>query len=1180
MWTKNQNDAIYAPVSNLLVTAAAGSGKTAVMVERIIKRILSNNGVDIDKILVVTFTNAAASEIKERIHLRIIDELDKDSENPTLIRQLALIDNASICTIHSFCLNLIKENFNTLSIDPDFKTGDVSEIESLKVQAIKTVFDEYYEKDDSLFLQLIKLYSPKTDKKLSELIKRFYDFSRTLSSPDDWKKSISDRYNSFAAEEYKKILIDKAKTHFKLASKIYKKAMTLAKKYEMPLAFIDFLNNEYFYFENFDKHFDDWDELFKYSNNLKLPRLTPTATKDANRVLLDEINEYRTFARDELKKCIGIFDVSNDDIEDEFSHCKIYVQKIIEIVNRVDEVFTDIKLKRNIIDFSDYEHLALKILQDENKYKSDIANEVSKKYLEIYVDEYQDCNEIQDKIFSLISNGKNVFMVGDIKQSIYKFRDAAPMIFKEKTDCYDTYDEKIYHENSKISLNKNFRSRKTVLDAVNIIFTKIMSDTVGEMEYLPDAYLYENDNEFYQDDLYKNVSVNVIDYEKNFNAQNDSDNEETIEDVSKICVEASFVAQKINSLIESKTLIYDKNLDEKRPINYGDIVVLMRSAKDSAKVFEEVFKNNKIPSFSDAGDNYYESIEIKTLISFIKVILNPIDDINLTAVMRSSIYKFDDDELLKIRLCVKNSYFYDAVLEYSKKFSDDLSKKINTFFADLDKFKTASRRMTSDAFLRFVVRETDYLSYVGTLPLAEQKKANLRMLFYKAECFECDSYKGIFNFVNYIEQASLKKGEGDSPKLTGENDNVVRIMTIHKSKGLEFGVVFLCQCAKKFNFTDTTGDMLLHKKLGIGLNYIDYEKRFCYPTVIKRAIAEKMNLETLSEEQRILYVALTRAREKLYICGTFDKAQQKIDSYKNLLDCFSEVNIPIAITKDAKTYFDWIIPALIKHFEESDKILKLNIIPSHSIDIAEQEDEEIKTNFFNEYADKTSDYTDIIQKRLSYIYPFDKSCTLPSNITVTEIKRLFSEENDGYNIYSQNIIKKPKFIEKESLSAAKKGTVMHFVMQKIDFSAIKEENDIKNQIVSFVQKEFITEEEAKSIDVNKILAFVNSDIGMKMKKAKSVEREFSFKIPIKLRELFDVDIDDEIVLQGAIDAYFENENGDIVIVDYKTDKVKSKEEIKKRYEVQLKYYKYALEKILSKKVSDTIIYLFDTGEII
>lgn len=1178
MWTKEQENAIKAPVSNLIVSAAAGSGKTAVMVERIINRIFDDDGVDIDKILVVTFTNAAASELKERIRLRILDELDKNNKNPILTRQLALIDNASICTIHSFCLNLIKENFNSLSISPDFKTGEVSEIESLKTKAIKLVFDEYYKNEDNLFLELIKLYSPKNDKRLSEYIRKIYDFSRTLSSPEEWKKSICDCYCNFDSHVHKKIIIDSAKSHYEVAYNNYLKVFEIAKKYDTPQNVFDFLNLEFSCIENFKDNFYDWNTLYKVANQLKLPTFLSSIKKEANIAMLDEIENYRKHARDEIKKCASFFDITQEEINDEFSHCMPFVKKIIEIIDNVDTIFTELKCKKNLIDFSDYEHLALKILQDKNKEKSEIANEISNSFAEIYVDEYQDCNEIQDKIFSLVSNGKNLFMVGDIKQSIYKFRDAAPMIFKEKTDNYCEFEQNIYRTNVKITLNKNFRSRKCILDATNIIFSKIMSEQVGEMDYLSDSYLYENDNEFYNDDLYKKVSVNIIDYQKE--KQNLSSSDDSDEDTTKIDVEANFVAQEITKLISSKTLIYDKKSNKKRPINYGDIVILMRSTRNSAKEFEEVLKNNNIPAFSDSGTNYYENIEIKTILSFVKTIINPIDDINLVATMRSGIYNFTDNELLAIRLCEKNSYFYDAVTKYADTQNDYLCYKIKNFLNDLKKFKSASNTMPANKFLRFLVDESKYLNYVLTLPVAKQKKANIELLFYKAECFEAGEFKGIFNFIRYIDEIPLKVSDGDSPKLIGENEEAVRIMTIHKSKGLEFGVVFLCQCAKKFNFSDTSGDMLLHKNLGLGINYADYQKRFSYPTIIKRAIIQKMNLETLSEEQRILYVALTRAREKLYICATIDKANEKIECLKKSLECFKGTKVPVPITKNAKTYFDWFMPALIKHFEENNNLFELNIVPSHKIKTSILNSEKVHTKFFENYNNVNSGYKKEIEERLSYVYPFEKLCSLPSNITVTELKRLFSEESNSYNIYTKDFFRKPNFAEEDSKSAAYKGTIMHFILQKLDFNNIKCEKDILNQINFLVEKDFILNSDAECIDIKKIFNFIKSDIGMKITSAKHIEKEFSFKIPIKVNEIFDVDFEDEIILQGAIDLFFENDAGNITIIDYKTDKVNSKEEIKTRYETQLKCYKYALEKILNKKVSDTLIYLFDTGEII
>ncbi|MDY5627082.1 MAG: helicase-exonuclease AddAB subunit AddA [Clostridia bacterium] len=1177
MWTNDQQNAISAPVSNLLVTAAAGSGKTAVMVERIINRILKNDGVDIDKLLIVTFTNSAASEIKERIHLKILEEIDRAGESCVLNRQLALIDNASICTIHSFCLNLIKENFNALSIDPDFKTGDTKQVDLLLDNAVDAVFDKYYDAQDSAFLQLIKLYSPKTDKKFADEVKNLYKFSLTFSSPQKWRADIYKTYSEKNFENHKNILCEKCRAELEYSVKLYDKIFSICHLHGVEGGLLDFLSDEKGFFEDLLAKIYDWNSVYKIVSDFTFPRLNPKLSKENDKSVMEEINSLRKQAKEGWKTCAAVFDSTEEEICEDFEKNAPLIEKLVEITDEVDEKFKCLKNDRNIIDFSDYEHLALKILRNDDGSQSELAKEISKNFAEIYVDEYQDCNEIQDEIFSLVSNGKNVFMVGDVKQSIYKFRDAAPMIFKSKIDTFLPYDEKNYNENVKIKLSKNFRSRKTVLNGVNVIFSKIMSDEVGEMNYSEEDFLYENENEFYSDELYKNISVNIIDYEKSkISDENESSNE-----ASKLTLEASFAAQEISRLInDENAFVFDKNLGRKRRVEYKDIVILMRSTKDSAAEYENVFSQNNIPCFAESGSTYYESSEIKTLTSLAKAALNPLDDINLTAVMRSGIYKFCDEDFLKIRLCLENTYFYDAMCKYVLENTDELSNRISSFLNDLSKFADAAKYMSTDEFLRFAVRETDYMSYVGTLNLAEQKKANIRALFYKAECFEKTAYKGIFNFLRFVDDITLKKGDGDAPKIVSENDNVVRIMTIHKSKGLEFSVVFLCQCAKKINFRDTSGDMILHKKLGLGLNFVDYEKRFSYPAITKKAIADKMKLETLSEEERILYVALTRAKEKLYISGCVENAQKKIDSFSDVLQLYNSKDVPTALTRGAKCYLDWIIPAVLRHFEEKNDIFELNVVRTSDIEVSDFEIEPEKIVFFDNFDKSNHECSEIIKNRLSYQYPHKSACDFPSLITVTELKRLLSEENDGYNLYEENTLPVPKFLEKDKISAAKKGTLMHYVMQKIEFSGVNNLPDAKKQVDDLFEKGFLTEDERDCIDCEKIFDFCNSKIGDKIKNAALCEREFSFKIPIKMSEIFNTPDDDVVIVQGAIDLFFEDDDGSVVIIDYKTDKVRDANEIRKKYEIQLKYYKAALEKILQKKVSKTYIYLFDTNEFV
>lgn len=1177
MWTNDQQNAIDAPVSNLLVTAAAGSGKTAVMAERIVKRILSGDGVDVDKLLVVTFTNAAASEIKERIHLKILEQLDKNRNSALLNRQLALIDNASICTIHSFCLKLIKENFNALGIDPDVKTGDTNQVARLLDTAVDNVFGSYYDENDENFLHLIKLYSPKTDKRFAEIIKMIYNFSRTMPSPEKWRKSLCETYADKKTEEHKKILFEKCKIALNHSVKLYEKIFAVCRNHDVTGALIDFVSAEKEFYVNLISRLGNWQNAFEYVQNTSFPRLSPKISKENDKTVMEEINALRTEAKEARKMCALVFDCGEDGIFSDFEKYTPYVQKLIEIVDKTDAEFVRLKREKNIIDFSDYEHLALKILKNDDGTRSKLAEEISKNYAEIYVDEYQDCNEIQDEIFSLVSNGKNVFMVGDVKQSIYKFRDAAPMIFKNKIDTFSPFDKDNYNENVKIKLSKNFRSRKTVLDGVNVLFSKIMSDDVGEMNYTKDDFLYENENEFYGDDLYKKITVNVIEYEKNCVSEDD---EETAE-ADKCTMEANFTAGEIERLVnDENAVVYDKSIGKKRRITYRDIVVLMRAKGDGA-VFENAFSARGIPCFSESGGEYYETSEIKTLLCLAKVSLNPLDDIEITAVMRSGIYKFNDEELLTIRLCLKDTYFYDAMVKYAKLNSDKLAEKISNFLGELNRFSEAAKHMPSDEFFRLLVRKTDYLSYVGTLKNAGQKKANIRALFYKAECFEKTAYQGIFNFLRFVDDITLKKSDGDAPKIVSENDNVVRIMTIHKSKGLEFGAVFLCQCAKKINFCDTSGAILLHKSLGLGLNFVDYEKRFSYPAITKKAIAEKMTLETLSEEERILYVALTRAKEKLYISACTDNAQKKIDNFNKILKLYNDTNnVPIVLTKGAKCYLDWIIPSLIRHFDENGDIFELNIIPSHTVEILDNAETTAETDFFGKFENVPNEFSDFVEKRLSYEYAYKSAQEFPSLLTVTELKRLLSENDDGYNIYEENILPSPEFLEEEKISAAHKGTLMHFAMQKIDFSDADSAGAVECQISKLCSDGLLTSAEAECIDCEKIVCFANSEIGEQIKNSAVCEREFSFKIPVKLSEIFDTGAQDVIIVQGAIDLFFEESDGSVVLIDYKTDRVKNAEKIREKYEIQLKIYKTALEKILKKRVSKTMIYLFDTGEFI
>lgn len=1189
MWTNSQKTAIDAPVSNILVTAAAGSGKTAVMVERILKRVLDKNGVDIDKILVVTYTNAAASEIKERIGQIIMQKLNDNPDDDRLNRQLLLIDNSKICTIHSLCLDIIKKYFYKIDLDPSFKIGDTLEIEDIKEKAIDEVFEKYYEDEDDMFIRLVDEFcaGKKTDRPLVDIVTKIYNFSLSVPNPSRWLKSCVNTYKNNDFDKHNKIIIDDIKCTFNQARSLCENSINLCNKSNQ-LNCMSVLLSDLDLICDLIDNTNSIKDIYEKSKNIKFTTFSKSFKKDMSDVLLSKIESNRDEFKKIIKKAVSKITVTEEDFKNDCFQMMPKIEKLCEIVNTINEVFSAKKREKSLIDFSDFEHFALKILEDENGNQTEEAKILSNSIEEIYIDEYQDCNHLQDRIFHLLSqceNGNpNIFMVGDVKQSIYKFRDAAPSLFMEKMKNYPEYsDENSY---SKISLSKNFRSRKEILNATNFIFKQIMSEEVGEIEY--NDYLLENENEEYveTDDVFKTVDIaiisdsmqSVVKIDDDDDANSGENDDEPLENSE---CEANYIGQKIKELISKETLIYDKSIKAKRPLTYKDIVVLLRSTKNKANIFEDVFKKLNIPTFADSNTAYYSSQEIITILNYLKVIVNPIDDINLVAVLRSGMFRFSDDELMKIRLVDRFDYFYYALIMYRDKNNDELSKKIDNFLKITNELKHDSKFLSSDEFIWNLLRKTDYLLYISMQPDSKEKKLNIRLLINKASQFENTEYKGIFNFIKFVDDIVARNSDTDAAKVVSENDNLVRIMSIHKSKGLEFPVVFLAQCGKKINFTDERSSVLCHKELGIGIDYTNYTSRFSYTPSVKKAIVEKLHNETLSEEERILYVALTRAREKLYITGIINDAKKYTEKISTALDGYKKTVLPSFLTKSANSYFDFIIPSIMRHtdcknliesfsdicfVDDENSRIKCEILSKNDYLYIKREIKEVK-NKRKIISEPSKSYNDVV-RRLEYKY--DKKEYIPTNVTVTELKKMLENSDISYSYYQKSSVSVPSFINKSD--GAQIGSLMHLILQKLDFKNIKTKQDIISQLNEFVNSSIINEDDVMNVDIDAINSFCATDLFKEISESGKIYKEVPFKIEENANEIFNNDnLSDSIIIQGIIDLFFYDKNGDIILVDYKTDKL-SEELIKEKYSVQLKLYAKAIKKITGQNVAKMYIY--------
>lgn len=1234
MWTDEQLEAINSRGSNLLVAAAAGSGKTAVLVERIIKIITDEeNPVDIDRLLVVTFTNAAASEMRERIGKAISEKLYKNPNSKIIQRQLALLNKAKITTIHSFCLDVIKNNFHYIDIDPDFRVGDETEMVLLKNETLDELFEEKYleaqENKDSMFIKLLESYcSNRDDSALFETVMNLYNFAMSNPWPYEWINSMVEKFNidenfEFGKSEWAEVLLNNINMELVGMKRAILNAINIIENEPTLENYLENYKEDANMLDDLIMNACDYNKLYEALKDVSfktLKRCGKEVDKEKQKLVKD--------IRDNVKKKLGdtalsILSEDEASIKNEINKLYPIMKALSQLAIEFNEKYKENKSKKNTIDFSDFEHMCLEILTEKdeegNIKPSKAALEIREKYDEILIDEYQDSNLVQEVIMGTISrkytDNPNLFMVGDVKQSIYRFRKANPKLFLEK---YNTYEKDKRAKNRKILLYKNFRSRKEILDGVNFIFKQIMSPIVGEMDYTSSEFL--NPGAKYKDleNEKTNTAIELYVIEKS-----KEETEEEEEDVSDIMLEARVVGKRILDMLQNEEedknfCVFDKESGNYRKAQFKDIVILLRSTKRWSGVFSDELKKMGIPVFADSNSGYFESPEIKTMLSLLQVIDNPMQDIPLAAVLRSPIGGFSVEELIDIKFFEGDTFYekFRAGMEKcNEENNNELCIKMRYFIEKLNRWRKEALYMPIDEFIWHLYTETGYYGYAGAVKGGMQRQANLRLLFQKAKIYSETSYKGLFNFINFINKIKVSSGDMGSAKILGENEDVVRIMSIHKSKGLEFPIVFAAGCGKNFNLMDMNKTILFHNELGFGPDYVDLEKRVSYGTLMKEAIKNKIKLETLSEEMRILYVAFTRAKEKLIITGLVANLEKAVSKWASTINSSSE-KISEDIIVKGKSYLDWICTSVIRHkdasalresinaeiqnckFMDDESKWKISLLKRQEvINLWHKEEEKEKLDKINLFYDKLEDiknstnesrYFDEIIRRLNYKYKYKKASKLPSLVSVTELKRQFSEENDyGVRIFMPSLSKKPTFLkETEGLTASEKGTVFHSVMQHLNFNADSGKinmEDIKKQIDDMISREIITNKEAGTVNINKIFKFLCSDLGKRIINAQKVYKEFPFQFRLNSTDIYenlekDLYEKENIIVQGIIDLYFEEDDG-IVLLDYKTDYVKDDDIdiIKERYKVQIDYYSTALEAITGVKVKEKYLYLFYNG---
>ncbi|MCI9177164.1 MAG: helicase-exonuclease AddAB subunit AddA [Clostridia bacterium] len=1218
-WTNEQMQAIKEKDSNILVAAAAGSGKTAVLVERIIHKII-NEKMDINKMLIVTFTNAAASEMRERILDAIYKKLEEEPHNMHLQRQITLLNKASICTIHAFCLEVIHNYFYEISMPSNFKIADTAEIALLKQDTLDDLFEQKYEENNQDFLELLETYTNyRGDEALGQLVLTIYDFIQSSPFPENWLQEKVEMFQIDANQQdfgqtlwgeillkYVREEIQEAILSLEITQKKLNKYVEMAKFTQTILEDIEIL-------QDILNSVTSWENTYQKIQNCNFRKwpIDKTVTID----LKEEAKGIRNIVKKKIKEGLGkIINCSSSSIFTDFKKMEPILRKLANLTIEFLQEFSKRKKEKNCIDFNDIEHFALKILVGENGKPTEIAKKYAEKFEEIAIDEYQDSNLVQEAILTSISKGNNIFMVGDVKQSIYKFRGARPELFLNKYETYQIKEQRTSKDNLKIQLFRNFRSRENVLDFTNLVFEAIMSKELGDIIYNENEYLNYGANypepvqELESNKDYAGIAQMLIldlKQEESITAfKEEGEEDEEQEQIEDEVLEAKLVAEKIKSLLKSNYMVYDKKKGY-RKIRPKDIVILLRATSNLAPIYEKELTDLNIPVFSDSSSSYLETVEIETILSVLKILDNPMQDIPLVVVLRSMIGNFTDNDLVEVRLMDQNCTFYEAMLKARLAGRKELKEKIEAILEKLENWKRKEKYLPLGELIWQIYLDTGYYQYVGLLPNGQMRMANLKTLFEKAKQYEIASYKGLFYFIHFIEKLRKQNGDLGQAKLIGEGEDVIRIMSIHKSKGLEFPVVFLCSTQKKFNLKDLNESILLHQDIGFGPTLIDTQNRIKYNMVAKEAIKLKMKQETLSEEERILYVALTRAKEKLYITGRSkdfekecQKKKQEIEMYQMPED--NTLKLDYKLIQKGKSYLDWLLNVyflgkskriLLKGKEMPlDKIITLETYSKKELikRLTKQENKEninVKEKIKEalEKQEGAKEEKEKIEEILTWKYPHLVDTVLPNKTSVTKLKEekiklseitnIENEEQDlAVNSEKQEIQEGiPKFLqEKEIISNVHKGTLIHLCIQKVDEKKEYTQEDIKQLVQSLYEKEIITLKELEAIDIDLIYTYTKSELFQELKKAKEVYKEKPFYISIPAKEIIQEAKSSEkmILVQGIIDLYYINQKEELILIDFKTDYVKegNEEELIEKYKVQLEIYQKALEQALNKKV--------------
>lgn len=1178
-YTPSQSAAIENRGGALLVAAAAGSGKTKVLVERLLSRVMDrDNPVDIDRFLIITYTRSAAAELRSKILDEINERISENPENRHLRRQVSLIYKAQISTIHSFCSSILRENAQLLDISPDFRVLESEESDIIAQKVLEETINERYEDVDQDFAALIDtMAAGRDDSKLSPLVMELYTKLKSHPYPEKWAKERIEELEMSALSadagetSWGRVILDGSAQSVDYWLEAFNKALAVINTEDaVSAAYSDsFLQTENA-LRCLKEALGEGFDRARLMLPVPFPKLKPL--RGGSNPAAEEAKRVRDACKKAMEKLAETFDSPSAEQLEDIGAVLPAVRALFSLTLAFDEAYSKEKARRKTLDFGDMEHLALKLLIGENGQASDKAKELSARFIEIMVDEYQDANEIQDALINAVSkDGRNIFMVGDVKQSIYRFRLADPTIFLRKYEAYKDASEAKDGEPRRIILQDNFRSRESVLDAVNFVFQNIMSKEFGEMAYTENERLNLG-NKGFPENPCTAFELNLIEAPKS----------EDEDEPDKTEIEAGFVAERIRTLIESGMSVTEK--DGSRRLTYGDIAILLRGVKGKAEVYGEALRARNIPFYTENSGGFWDKAEICATISLLSVIDNPRQDVALVSALRSPLFGFTPDELASIRTAKKGCDLYTAL-----KVNSESNEKSRAFLEFLGGMRLNSSDMPADEFLWHVYTSTSALAVFGAMYGGVERKENLMALLDMARQFESSGYRGLFDFVAYLNK--LMKRGGETARNGKSAGNAVTITSIHKSKGLEYPVVIIADTGRQFNKEDTRKPLLIHSELGVGPKRLDLERRIEYTTLPRMAIAKKMTEEMLAEELRVLYVAMTRAKEKLIVTCASKNAERLLEKLR------AGLTAPVApqVLSGCASMGEWLILTAMlrgesKAFggseaaspESFDSLWDVRYIKAESASAPEEATapEEIINVEVPEAEIRE------IERNLSFRYAHEVAITLPSKLTATGLKGRFLDKEAAEEAEKleaepkQFVFDRPRFAsERTELTSAERGIALHLVMQYINYDKCVDLSSVEEEIRRLSRMKIITAKQAAAVRPETILSFFESETGKSIKEADSILREFKFSVLIPASDYFPDGGEEKLLLQGVVDCCIES-GGELTVIDFKTDYVtkQNQEERAAGYKMQLSAYAKAMERIMGKRVARKVLYFFRTGD--